>query len=89
MDEYKSPCCNAAWKEIDPATTVTVCSECGQSMGAAECEALRSRCAALEAALREAQNVLLDYIPQIEAKGATLNYGRRVLAMIKEALEGQ
>jgi hypothetical protein len=47
------------------------------------------RCAELEAALKEAQNVLLDYIPQIEAKGATLNYGRRVLARIKEALEGQ
>ena len=37
-------------------------------------------------ALKNSQNALLDYIPTIEKRGASLHYGRKVLEYIKEAL---
>ena len=37
-------------------------------------------------ALKHAQNALLDYIPTIEMRGASLNYGRKVLTYVNEAI---
>lgn len=37
-------------------------------------------------ALREAENALMDYVPQLEAKGSMLNYGHSVLRQIAAAL---
>ena len=37
-------------------------------------------------ALKEAENALADYIPTIEAKGASLNYGRKVLELVRVAI---
>ncbi len=37
-------------------------------------------------ALREAENVLTDYIETIEKTGASLNYGRSVLRQIRAAI---
>ena len=37
-------------------------------------------------ALREAENALMDYIPQLEAKGSMMNYGHSVLAQVRAAL---
>lgn len=39
-------------------------------------------------ALIEAENALADYIPQLEAKGATLAYGHSVLRLVRAALVG-
>lgn len=36
--------------------------------------------------LADAENTLADYIPTLEAKGASLNYGRMVLAKIRALL---
>jgi hypothetical protein len=38
------------------------------------------------AALKEAENVLMDYIPTIERGGASLNFGRTVLAEIRATI---
>jgi hypothetical protein len=43
----------------------------------------------LRSLLLAANNVLLDYIPQLEARGASLNYGRSVVRSINAALEGK
>lgn len=42
--------------------------------------------ARLIAAAMEAQNALEDYIPKLEAKGASLYYGKKVVRDLKEAL---
>jgi hypothetical protein len=39
-----------------------------------------------EAAMLDAENALLDYIPQLEGFGASLHYGRSVLIKLKFAL---
>ena len=38
----KSYCCNADFEEIVPGTTESVCSECGMSYAAQECDRLRA-----------------------------------------------
>lgn len=38
-------------------------------------------------ALKNAKNALRDYIEQLEAKGASLNYGHSVIAKINKALK--
>ena len=45
--------------------------------------------ARLRAALDEAENALLDYVPRLEAYGHTLGYGRGVLRKIREALNDE
>lgn len=40
----------------------------------------------LYAALVEAENALADYVPQLEAKGSMLGYGRSVLRNIRAAI---
>lgn len=37
-------------------------------------------------AAREALNALLDYVPQLEAHGASLHYGRSVIADVTKAI---
>ena len=37
-------------------------------------------------ALKHSQNALLDYIPTIEKRGASLHYGRKVLSYVNEAI---
>lgn len=44
------------------------------------------RLAAALAALREADNVLTDYIERLEKHGAMLNYGHSVLRQIRGAI---
>jgi hypothetical protein len=36
--------------------------------------------------IREAENALADYIPQLEAKGSMLHYGHSVLAQLRAFL---
>ena len=54
-------------------------------------DALESRAeiARLRAALEEAENALLDYVPRLEAYGSVMGYGRGVLRKIREALNDE
>jgi hypothetical protein len=47
---------------------------------------LRDAAPALAEALAEALNALLDYVPTLEAKGASLAYGHSVIAHARAAL---
>jgi hypothetical protein len=49
-------------------------------------ETLEAKNMEMRRALEHAQNALMDYIPTIEKRGAALNYGRKVLGIINEAL---
>jgi hypothetical protein len=48
--------------------------------------ALHGQAPALAEALAEALNALLDYVPTLEAKGASLAYGHSVIAHARAAL---
>ena len=49
----------------------------------------RDEVARLRAALEEAENALLDYVPRLEAYGSVMGYGRGVLRKIREALNDE
>ena len=58
--------------------------------GLEECDAEdKAEIARLRAALDEAENALLDYVPRLEAYGNTMGYGRGVLRKIREALNDE
>jgi hypothetical protein len=54
------------------------CLACAAKIGEDHARAL--------AALVEAEKALSDYIPQLERRGAALNYGRKVLHQVRAAL---
>lgn len=47
---------------------------------------LRENNAQLIGALGDCLNALLDYVPRLEANGASLNYGHSVIARARSAL---
>lgn len=54
---------------------------------AIELNTLRRDVEIMRDALEHAQNALLDYIPTLEKRGASLHYGRKVLNLISVALK--
>lgn len=77
------------WIETEAEKYTVVCGRGDWPHRAAESLANARLIAAapdlLEAA-REAVNALADYIPQIEAKGASLSYGRHVVGQLLLAI---